>query len=477
MNIFRQSDIIALVFFLSSTGSALAGTGTSFRADTGAAELWAVRADSAQAALDKKFWFSFAQIYYSTSARGESWNYWWEAHALDALVMGYRRTRDSFYTGRMSSLYQGIVAAGGFTDSYYDDMEWMALALLRAYEATQKQFYLNEASSLWQTIKGGWSASPGGGGFRWRTTGMYKNVPANAPACILACKLYKDFGDTANLAWAEKIHAWIDSNLVDSKTGIILDGISYSDTVGTPSHGAYTYNYGTYLGASLYLYQITGDTLYLNEAVKEADVADTLFATAGGVLRSEGSGDGGLFKGIYVYYLAKLDLEPALDDSLQTRYKDFLIRNADSLWNHAQRPGTAIFNDDWGQPPSGSVTLSEDLSGVTLLESVAQVFGDTSATLVRQPGSQVPEMFRLFQNYPNPFNPATTIRFDLKEASNVALDIYNVLGQRVEYWNYGMMESGRYSKEIDLSRFASGVYFYSLREDGNEITKEMLLLK
>lgn len=465
------------MFLWASSGIIRADSRTMVHGNSSALELWAGRADSAQAALDKNFWFSFAEIYYSTSARGETRNYWWQAHALDALVMGYRRTGSSFYTGRMIALYQGILSSGGFTDDYYDDMEWMALALLRAYEATQKQVYLNEANSLWQTIKGGWSDTPGGGGIQWRTAGIYKNVPANAPACILACKLYEDFGDTANLTWARKIHSWIRSNLVDTTTGVILDGITYNDTVASVNHGSYSYNYGTYLGASLYLYQITGDTSYLEEAVREADVADSIFAPTGGILKSEGTGDGGLFKGIYVYYLAKLIREPSLSDSLRARYEVFLLNNAESLWNSAQIPGTALFNDSWQQPPSGSVTLSEDLSGVTLLESVAAVFGDSAITEVRREGSTVPRTFHLYQNYPNPFNPSTDIKVSLKQAGAMSLMVYNVLGQVVDVVAQGYKPAGEYTYNVNMDKFASGVYFYTLRQGTGVITREMLLLK
>ena len=44
----------------------------------------------------------------------------------------------------------------------------------------------------------------------------------------------------------------------------------------------------------------------------------------------------------------------------------------------------------------------------------------------------VPTSYALHQNYPNPFNPATTIAFDLKDASAYTLTIYNVAGQQVK---------------------------------------------
>ena len=93
-----------------------------------------------------------------------------------------------------------------------------------------------------------------------------------------------------------------------------------------------------------------------------------------------------------------------------------------------------------------------------------------------------PKDYALYQNYPNPFNPSTTIRFDLKEGSAVTLEIYNVLGQRVEEWNYGTMNAGRYNEVMNFNSRSSGVYFYRLSavgKDGEKYisVKRLLLMK
>ena len=94
----------------------------------------------------------------------------------------------------------------------------------------------------------------------------------------------------------------------------------------------------------------------------------------------------------------------------------------------------------------------------------------------------VPKAYALYQNYPNPFNPTTTIRFDLKEQSNVTLDIYNVLGQRVIEENRGTMNAGGYNETVNMDRFASGVYFYRIAAVGNDgqrfvAIKKLVLMK
>ena len=478
MIVLRRSFFLLIVTSLITSSAAFcASRMTVANGDSIGAKLWEERADSAQTALDKNFWFSQAELYYSNSVYGKTRNYWWQAHALDALGMGYRRTGDSFYTGRMTALDQGIAGSGGFTDNYYDDMEWMALALLRSYEATGTSYYLNQAQSLWTTIKGGWSLSPGGGGIRWSTNTMYKNIPANAPACILACKLYRDFGDTANLTWAENIHAWIDSNLVDHQTGVILDGISYSGSVGTPNYGSYSYNYGTYVGASLELYQVTHDTSYLSEAAKEADTADSIFAPTNGILRSEGTGDGGLFNGIYMYYLANLIREPALNDTLRVRFEDFLLTNADTLWNYGQRPGVGLFNDNWQVPPTGIVSLSVELSGVTTVEAVAEMYDDSALTAIQPMGSAIPQMFHLYQNFPNPFNPTTEISYRLSAKSFVTLRVYDVLGRLVSTLVNSKEDAGSYTLTFSGVGLASGIYFYELKAGDYSSVKKFALIK
>jgi len=80
--------------------------------------------------------------------------------------------------------------------------------------------------------------------------------------------------------------------------------------------------------------------------------------------------------------------------------------------------------------------------------------------------TEVPKVYALYQNYPNPFNPSTTIRFDLKQTSKVVLDIFNTLGQRVDEQNYGLLNAGRYNEVVQMSRFASGVYFYRIVANG-----------
>ena len=85
--------------------------------------------------------------------------------------------------------------------------------------------------------------------------------------------------------------------------------------------------------------------------------------------------------------------------------------------------------------------------------------------------------YKLFQNYPNPFNPNTKIKFNLLENSNVSLEIYNVLGQKIAELINETLSAGLHEVEFNSKEFASGLYFYKLRANDFISIKNMLLIK
>lgn len=93
------------------------------------------------------------------------------------------------------------------------------------------------------------------------------------------------------------------------------------------------------------------------------------------------------------------------------------------------------------------------------------------------PVSVAPRPLELLGNHPNPFNPVTQISLYLPQAVHVTIDIYNVLGQRVDRLVDDVMDAGEHVVEWDGSKAASGVYFYRFQAGDYVETKKMLLLK
>jgi hypothetical protein len=86
------------------------------------------------------------------------------------------------------------------------------------------------------------------------------------------------------------------------------------------------------------------------------------------------------------------------------------------------------------------------------------------------------------QNQPNPFNPATTIHFELGHAGTVDLSVYDAAGAHVKTLARGQRNAGKHDTRWDGTdsngqRVASGVYFYRLTANGEELTRKMMLLK
>jgi len=85
--------------------------------------------------------------------------------------------------------------------------------------------------------------------------------------------------------------------------------------------------------------------------------------------------------------------------------------------------------------------------------------------------------FLLQQNFPNPFNPSTTTRYSLSERAWTSLTILDVNGQIVKTAVNHLQESGMHEVAIDMSSFASGVYYYRLVSGGHASSRLMLFLK
>ena len=333
---------------------------------------WGQYADLAQQTLQREYWNKNNENYYihRNTPVNYGFNYWWMAHTLDVLIDGYNRTSDETYKIKINNLYLGVLKKNGNTlnNDFFDDMEWMGLALLRANDVMPVEWgAMNHVIELWNWIKSGWTTT-NNGGITWDKNRPTKNACSNGPAMILAARLYQKTNDVSYLNWAMKIHDWMALYLVDPVTGMVWD--SYSDH--TPGM-VFTYNMGTWMGGCFELYMITGEKKYLQEALNAADlVVDPLqkFSSPLGILfNNEGDGDGGLFKGIFMRYLSQMILRGSLDEPFNQRYIDYFIDNGRSLWNTATLIQGSTFKNTWIERPTDKgCDLSVHLSGTMLFE-------------------------------------------------------------------------------------------------------------
>jgi hypothetical protein len=91
--------------------------------------------------------------------------------------------------------------------------------------------------------------------------------------------------------------------------------------------------------------------------------------------------------------------------------------------------------------------------------------------------TDLPQQYTLSQNYPNPFNPSTQIQYAVPEATQVTLEVFNSLGQKVMDLVDGQKSAGYHTATFDASGLSSGVYLYKLTTPSFSQTNKMLLIK
>jgi len=91
--------------------------------------------------------------------------------------------------------------------------------------------------------------------------------------------------------------------------------------------------------------------------------------------------------------------------------------------------------------------------------------------------SEIPEKYELSQNYPNPFNPGTRIKFAIENKELSKLEIFDMLGRKLNTLIDKVLDAGTYEVNFDGSNLSSGIYFYKLTTNQFTETKKMILMK
>ncbi|SDP66092.1 Predicted alpha-1,6-mannanase, GH76 family [Arthrobacter sp. ok909] len=336
------------------------------------------------------------------------WHYWWQAHYLDCLVDAGRRELGSPghpgakfdgenrpSAGRLASrLVTGIRLRNFLTvvNDYYDDMAWLALATLRLdrlAEDSRKRTGRERNAKVLQSLALQFDAASTddlGGGTFWSKKRDFKNTPATAPVALY-------YARTGNGAKAQALLEWLDARLYAPEQGLYRDGLRISGTgEAVLEETIYTYNQGPVLGALLEL----GGEANLERAAALVDAVARsltqpapLLGRSAAVLRCEGTGDGGLFTGILVRYLALAALNEGLPAETRATATTLVNDTAQALWegrrilpahDRLARGGShLVFSNRTELParrsyPEGAaVELSTQLQAWMILEAAASI--------------------------------------------------------------------------------------------------------
>jgi aminopeptidase YwaD len=88
----------------------------------------------------------------------------------------------------------------------------------------------------------------------------------------------------------------------------------------------------------------------------------------------------------------------------------------------------------------------------------------------------VAQSFELLRVYPNPFNPATKIEYRINQPGQVALTIYNLRGQRIDYKMVAHSGAGSFTQQWQAEGVATGLYIVDVSFKGRSMARQKVLL-
>jgi predicted alpha-1,6-mannanase (GH76 family) len=377
-------------------------------------QLWANRAASSEAAVAqrhlKRLWelpgTQLGVVAWPATRRDRlfgTWHYWWQAHLLDCLIDAQLRDPQPRRHTEINRQVRSHRLRNNFrwTNSYYDDMAWLALALERAARIAGVQ-RSRALPKLADQFINAWVPEDGGG-IPWRKQDQFFNAPGNGPAGIFLAR----YGD--HLKRAEQMGDWIDRTLIDPETHLVFDGIKAGSLV----RAQYTYCQGVVLGLEAELAKRTGAEVRARHATRVHGLVAAVneHMAPSGVLKGTGGGDGGLFAGITARYLALVATDlpgDSADDAVaRDTARAIVLSSAKSAWDYRQTvDGLPLFGAFWDRdaelPTTGGAQaqfvegavnasasperdLSVQLSGWMLMEAACNVTAVTSGNDADRP--------------------------------------------------------------------------------------------
>lgn len=312
------------------------------------AQKWEFQIQTAQASapsaeIADQVYTSWKTKYYYTTASGggriNNEGFWGVAEMMEIIDDAYEVTGFAKYRDMLDEMYRGFIEKEGadwMWNEYNDDITWMVIASVRATLLTGNQTYLIKAKEQFDKMFARANTHQfGGDGLVWKQGVVGTNSCINGPAMVACMYLVQATGDTTYVSKAKKIYEWSKLYLFNRNTGKVND--NYNGTIGTWSS---TYNQGTYLGASVMLYNYTKDTTYRNDAIKIASFTQNdMFKN--NVINDEEGPDLNGFKGIFMRYARRYVV-----DLNRADYIPWLRLNAKVAYNNRNSEG--IIGTKWG---------------------------------------------------------------------------------------------------------------------------------
>lgn len=318
---------------------------------------WSLNLETSQemapsAAIAEKVFDSWSNGYDIVNSKG----FWATAEMMEITLDAYEVTGNAKYRAMFDQMYLNFIKNNGsdwMGNKYNDDITWISIACVRGFLLTGNAAYLNKAKDQFDKMYVRANTSSYGGGLLWCMGQTAKNSCINGPAMVACCYLAQATGDSSYYTKARTLYNWSKLYLFDVNTGKVND--NYDG--GTPNTWSSTYNQGTYLGASVMLYNYFHDPLYLATANKIAQFTKVNMFNSDIMNNEEVGNDLPGFKGIFMRYARKY-----IVDCNVANYIPWLQLNAKIAFNN--RNSRNIMSTQWATKTLES-TSATDFSAST----------------------------------------------------------------------------------------------------------------
>lgn len=344
---------------------------------------YAGKADTLAKTMTNQFMNVSKGTFWSTPkdvAKGSTYIYWQQAHAIDVYVYAYERLKETNKT--LANNYKSYIerwyqnhgnnysgGATGFENPYTDDMLWICLTLMHMTEATGIAKYANTAMTVYNNaIMPRLQEDERGKWLPWNSYGDGPNACTEGPACLLSVKLYEKFGEQKYLDNAVLFYTFMIKHQCKSD--------------GSCEDPPLTYTQGVFGEACRRLFQITRKTEYKTWAKNTINYAFTSGRCTNGanILRHEGeSMDQSIFKAVLIPYAVNFVLDDNMDLITRRNISQYIQKNANTLWGNldlTKYSTSQIYcNYSWTEPWDYSQTASMGAmaSGASLMENCARM--------------------------------------------------------------------------------------------------------
>ncbi len=341
----------------------------------------------------------------------------------------------------------------------YNDSEWIETAKLVADDGEANDFFGHSVLILNEDLVavGAYNAT----GASERSGAVYIFRKDEEGSWSQMAKLFDPNGTSSDLfgyslATQVDVYVLVKDGLHDFSSTLFIGAPGANNSEGVQTGSVYFYNKveDQWLMSAEFFDETTSANDHFGITIAQSTVAGLLVGANRTGLENEGK--------IHHYGIYQTEVIP----------NDFEVFNFPGNSDDTEYYGSRVATNQ-----NADLLVSSPYTSVDGLENAGHVeFYAYELSSIEEPLGEIIE-YKLEQNYPNPFNPTTTINYQVRDAGNVTLTIYNLLGQEIQVLVNEYKVNGTYKATFNASALASGFYFYTLEVNDFTSTKKMMLIK